>query len=364
MEHTLMITGGAGFIGSALVFRALRSPGWRVLNVDKLTYCGNPDSLAELENNPQYSFIQADIGDAAAMRAAFEIYKPDVVMNLAAESHVDRSIDSPATFIDTNIRGTFVLLEEARRHWKNLGKSDQAKAEKFRFLHISTDEVFGDLASEGDTNPQTYFNENTAYAPSSPYSASKAASDHLVRAWKRTYGLPTIITNCSNNYGPRQFPEKLIPLTIMNAVAGRPLPVYGQGLQIRDWLYVEDHVEALLLAAEKGTPGETYVVGGHNERKNIEVVKTVCDILEELAPGKPAGVKKYSDLITFVKDRPGHDGRYAIDPTKITGELGWRPRESFDSGMRKTVAWYLENTEWWQKILDGAYQCQRLGANI
>ena len=358
MAHTLLITGGAGFIGSTAVRAALARDGWRVVNIDKLTYSGNPESLAELEEHPRYSFIQADIADAAAMRAAFEVFEPDAVMHLAAESHVDRSIDSPAPFLDTNVRGTFILLEEARRYWQGLLARSPEKAADFRFLHISTDEVFGDLA---DSDSATRFSESTPYAPSSPYSASKAASDHLVRAWQRTYGLPTLITNCSNNYGPRQFPEKLIPLTIINALAGRPLPVYGTGAQIRDWLHVEDHVRALFTVLARGRVGETYTVGGSNEQKNIDVVRAICGHLETLAPHKPEGVARYEDLITFVTDRPGHDGRYAIDAGKIRRELGWQPRVAFDEGLQGTVRWYLDNGDWWRHILDGTYRCERLG---
>lgn len=361
MQHTLLVTGGAGFIGSSVILHTLAHTDWRVLNIDKLTYSGNLSSLDSVSDNPRYAFMRADVADAAAMRAAFETWQPDAVMHLAAESHVDRSIDSPEIFIDSNIKGTFVLLEAARQYWKNLQKTNPGKAEAFRFLHISTDEVFGDLADRGK---DSFFNESTPYAPSSPYSASKAASDHLVRAWHRTYGLPTLITNCSNNYGPRQFPEKLIPLIILNALAGKNLPVYGQGLQIRDWLFVEDHARALLLALTRGQPGATYTVGGHCEKRNIEVVKTVCSTLEKLAPHKPAGVKKYEDLITFVRDRPGHDGRYAIDAGKISRELGWSPEENFASGIKKTVAWYLDNKPWWEAILNGTCHCQRLGINV
>lgn len=359
MRGTLLVTGGAGFIGSSVVLKGVQN-GWRVINADKLTYSGNPHSLASLEGNPAYVFRRADICDAEAMREIFETFSPDAVMNLAAESHVDRSIDNPAEFISTNINGTFTLLEAARAHHGKLREKDAAKAGDFRFLHISTDEVFGDLGAK----PDSFFNEDTPYRPSSPYSASKAASDHLARAWKRTYGLPTLVTNCSNNYGPRQFPEKLIPHMILNALAGRPLPVYGEGAQTRDWLYVDDHADALFLALEKGVPGETYAVGGHNERKNIEVVTDLCAVLEELAPNKPAGVKNYADLITFVTDRPGHDVRYAIDPSKITAELGWKPKENFTGGLRKTVAWYLNNEDWWRKILDGSYKCERLGVSV
>lgn len=359
MTHTLLVTGGAGFIGSAVVREVLSAGAWRVVNVDKLTYSGNPGSLADVADNPRYNFIQADIADAAAMRAAFEIFEPDAVMHLAAESHVDRSIDNPAAFLETNVRGTFVLLEEARRYWKTLTASDSPKARDFRFHHISTDEVFGDLSGG-----ESFFTEKTPYAPSSPYSASKAASDHLVRAWQRTYGLPTLVTNCSNNYGPRQFPEKLIPLTILNALAGRELPVYGDGGQIRDWLHVEDHVRALLLVLARGRVGETYAVGGHCEKKNIDVVRAICELLEEMAPQKPTGVSRYADLIRFVRDRPGHDSRYAIDASKIATELGWRPRESFATGLRKTVRWYLDNETWWRAVLDGSYRCERLGTRV
>lgn len=361
MVKTLLVTGGAGFIGSAVVHAALDRPDLRVVNVDKLAYSGNLSSLAAVADNPAYQFFRADVADAAAMRDIFEAVKPDAVMHLAAESHVDRSIDSPEPFIDTNIKGTFVMLETARDWWKKLQRADPGRADAFRFHHISTDEVFGDLRDKG---ADVLFHEGTPYAPSSPYSASKAASDHLVRAWQRTYGLPALITNCTNNYGPRQFPEKLIPVTILNALAGRQLPIYGKGEQIRDWLYVEDHAQALLLTLERGIPGETYAIGGNCEKRNIDVVQAVCNTLEELAPQKPAGVDHYSDLITFVRDRPGHDGRYAMDTSKIAGELGWRPRESFDSGIKKTVRWYLDNTDWWQAILDGSYRMERLGVNI
>lgn len=360
MEHTLLITGGAGFIGSCAVLKALEKSHWRVLNIDKLTYSGNLDSLASAVDNPRYSFIQADIADPQAMQAALEVYQPDAVMHLAAESHVDRSIDSPEIFIETNIKGTFTLLEAARHYWKNLQKTNPGKAGDFRFLHVSTDEVFGDL-TDNESDEKNYFNEKTPYAPSSPYSASKAASDHLVRAWQRTYGFPALITNCSNNYGPRQFPEKLIPLTIINALAGKNLPIYGKGEQIRDWLYVEDHVNALLLALARGQIGATYTIGGRAEKRNVDVVRSICEILEDLKPQKPAGVSRYENLIEFVKDRPGHDGRYAIDPSKISNDLGWNPKENFESGLRKTVAWYLENPSWWQKIIKEKYQGQRLG---
>ncbi|MDR2820708.1 MAG: dTDP-glucose 4,6-dehydratase [Desulfovibrio sp.] len=351
MTHTLIVTGGVGFIGSALVRRVLATSDWRVVNIDNLSYSANPASLADVADNPRYFFIRADIADAAAMRAAFEVFAPDAVMHLAAESHVDRSIDSPAAFINTNIQGTFTLLEEARRHHKALMEASPQRARDFRFHHISTDEVFGDLA-----DGESLFSEETRYCPSSPYSASKAASDHLVRAWQRTYGLPTLVTNCSNNYGPRQFPEKLIPLTILNALSGKELPVYGNGAQIRDWLFVEDHALALLRVLTRGRVGETYNIGGNSEQRNINVVRGVCELLEELAP---SAAGRYADLIRFVDDRPGHDTRYAIDTTKITRELGWKPQENFTSGLRKTVTWYLENRPWWETILDGSHRTNK-----
>ena len=351
---TLLITGGAGFIGSALIRHLIQNTDERVVNLDKLTYAGNLQSLAAVASNPRYTFEQADICDRAALDRIFAEHRPDAVMHLAAESHVDRSIDSAGEFIHTNIVGTFTLLEAARAYWGSL--SDAQKA-AFRFHHISTDEVYGDLHGTSDL-----FTETTPYAPSSPYSASKAGSDHLVRAWQRTYRLPTLITNCSNNYGPCHFPEKLIPHIILNALSGKPLPVYGDGSQIRDWLYVEDHARALYQVVTQGKVGETYNIGGHNEKTNLEVVRTVCALLEELAPQKPAGVAKYEDLITFVKDRPGHDARYAIDAAKIARDLGWQPQETFDTGIRKTVAWYLENRDWWQNVLNGSYRLQRLGA--
>lgn len=350
---TLLITGGAGFIGSALIRHLIQNTDERVVNLDKLTYAGNLQSLAAVASNPRYTFEQADICDRAALDRIFAEHRPDAVMHLAAESHVDRSIDSAGEFIQTNIVGTFTLLEAARAYW---GSLNDAQKTAFRFHHISTDEVYGDLHGTSDL-----FTETTPYAPSSPYSASKASSDHLVRAWQRTYGLPTLITNCSNNYGPCHFPEKLIPHIILNALSGKPLPVYGDGSQIRDWLYVEDHARALYQVVTQGKVGETYNIGGHNEKTNLEVVRTVCALLEELAPQKPAGVAKYEDLITFVKDRPGHDARYAIDAAKIARELGWQPQETFDTGIRKTVAWYLENRDWWQNVLNGSYRLQRLG---
>ncbi|MWJ27639.1 dTDP-glucose 4,6-dehydratase [Halomonas sp. ZH2S] len=350
----ILVTGGAGFIGSAVIRHLMDNTSCEVANVDKLTYAGNLESLASVSDSPRYHFYQVDICDAAALNQVFDAFKPTHVMHLAAESHVDRSIDGPADFIETNIVGTYTLLEAARRYWTAL---DGAGRSAFRFHHISTDEVYGDLEGTDDL-----FTEITSYAPSSPYSASKASSDHLVRAWQRTYGLPTLITNCSNNYGPYHFPEKLIPHMILNALGGKPLPVYGDGSQIRDWLYVEDHARALVKIAKEGQVGETYNIGGHNEKKNIEVVRTLCALLEELVPAeKPAGVARYEDLITFVKDRPGHDVRYAIDAGKIQRELGWVPQESFETGIRKTVQWYLDNPEWWQRVLSGDYRLGRLG---
>ena len=349
----VLITGGAGFIGSAVVRYILGHTGFNVINVDKLTYAGNLESLPGVSSNSRYSFEQTDICDEAAIAKVFAQYQPTVVMHLAAESHVDRSITGPGEFIQTNIIGTYNMLEQARRYYENLtGPSKQA----FRFHHISTDEVYGDLEGTDDL-----FTEATAYAPSSPYSASKASSDHLVRAWGRTYGLPIIITNCSNNYGPYHFPEKLIPHIILNALQGKPLPVYGDGSQIRDWLYVEDHARALVKVVTEGNVGETYNIGGHNEKKNIQVVEVICELLEELAPQKPSGVSLYRDLIEFVTDRPGHDTRYAIDASKMQSELGWTPEESFETGIRKTVEWYLNNESWWRRVLDGSYQGERLG---
>ncbi|WP_261832734.1 dTDP-glucose 4,6-dehydratase [Leminorella grimontii] len=349
----ILVTGGAGFIGSAVVRHVIHNTSDSVVVVDKLTYAGNLDSLVEVSDSDRYAFEQIDICDRAALDRAFAQHRPDLVMHLAAESHVDRSIDGPAAFIETNIVGTYTLLEAARAYWNELS-GDRKKA--FRFHHISTDEVYGDLHGTDDL-----FTETTPYAPSSPYSASKASSDHLVRAWLRTYGFPTIVTNCSNNYGPYHFPEKLIPLIILNALEGKALPVYGSGAQIRDWLFVEDHARALYKVVTEGEIGETYNIGGHNERKNIDVVRTICHLLEELAPQKPSGVAKYEDLITYVTDRPGHDMRYAIDAGKIERELGWKPQETFESGIRKTVAWYLSHREWCQRVQDGSYARERIG---
>lgn len=349
----ILVTGGAGFIGSAVIRHIIHDTPDAVVNVDKLTYAGNLESLESVADHPRYAFEQVDICDRAELDRVFAQHQPDAVMHLAAESHVDRSIDGPAVFIETNIVGTYTLLEAARAYWHTMPSERKAA---FRFHHISTDEVYGDLHGTDDL-----FTETTPYAPSSPYSASKASSDHLVRAWLRTYGLPTIVTNCSNNYGPFHFPEKLIPLMILNALDGKPLPVYGDGLQIRDWLFVEDHARALYQVVTEGQVGETYNIGGHNEKANIEVVKTICALLEELVPNKPAGVAKYEDLITYVQDRPGHDVRYAIDAAKIGRELGWKPQETFESGIRKTVIWYLNNKTWWTRVLDGSYNRERLG---
>ena len=349
----ILITGGAGFIGSAVIRHVIDNTEDSVINVDKLTYAGNLESLAPVSGNERYVFEQVDICNGEDLKRIFTQYQPDAVMHLAAESHVDRSIDGPAAFIATNIVGTYTLLDAARSYWQNL---DVTRQTAFRFHHISTDEVYGDL--EG---PEGLFTEHTPYAPSSPYSASKASSDHLVRAWRRTYGLPTLITNCSNNYGPYHFPEKLIPLIILNALEGKSLPVYGKGNQVRDWLYVEDHARALYKVISEGEIGKTYNIGGHNEKQNIEVVRTLCAILEELAPEKPAGVARYENLITYVQDRPGHDLRYAIDAGKIQRELGWQPMETFESGIRKTVEWYLENSEWCRRVQDGSYRRERLG---
>ena len=350
----VLVTGGAGFIGSAVVRHIIKNTQDEVLNIDKLTYAGNLESLAEVDQDPKYQFAQIDICDAEALTQAFLTFQPNLIMHLAAESHVDRSIDGPAEFITTNIVGTYTLLEVARKYWMQLNEQEK---QQFRFHHISTDEVYGDLDGTDDL-----FTETTSYAPSSPYSASKASSDHLVRAWHRTYNFPVIVTNCSNNYGPYHFPEKLIPLVILNALDGKPLPVYGKGNQIRDWLYVEDHARALYKVVTEGEIGETYNIGGHNEKQNIEVVKTICKILDELKP--QANDEAYDKLITFVKDRPGHDLRYAIDASKIANELGWKPKETFETGIRKTVEWYLNNMEWCRRVQDGSYQRERLGVSV
>ncbi|WP_106418373.1 dTDP-glucose 4,6-dehydratase [Salinicola tamaricis] len=344
----ILLTGGAGFIGSAVIRHVIDDTWHSVVNVDKLTYAGNLASLGEVSDSSRYAFEQVDICDADALRGVFERHRPDAVMHLAAESHVDRSIHGPADFIQTNLVGTGVLLEVARSYFETLTEEGR---QAFRFHHVSTDEVYGDLEGPGGL-----FTESTPYAPSSPYSASKAGSDHLVRAWHRTFGLPVLVTNCSNNYGPYHFPEKLIPLMILNARAGKPLPVYGDGSQVRDWLYVEDHARALITVLESGVIGETYNIGGHNEHRNLDVVERICALLEELAPEHPVGVASYADLITYVKDRPGHDLRYAIDAGKISRELGWQPRETFDSGLRKTVQWYLENESWIEGVTSGSYR--------
>lgn len=346
----ILVTGGAGFIGSAVVREVIGQTPHSVLVADKLTYAGNLDSLKPVAADPRFSFIRADIADASKMRDIFEAYRPEIVMHLAAESHVDRSIDGPGEFIQTNVVGTFTLLQAALGFWRKL---TPARQEVFRFHHISTDEVFGSLSDRG------FFVETTPYSPNSPYSASKAASDHLVNAWHRTYGLPTVISNCSNNYGPYHFPEKLIPLTIINALEGRALPVYGTGANIRDWLFVEDHARALLIVATRGAIGQSYCIGGHNEKTNLEVVEEICALVDELAPADAAGPR--ARLVSFVADRPGHDLRYAIDPGKIAAELGWMPRETFATGLRRTVAWYLANRGWWERIRSGVYRGERLG---
>ncbi len=347
---TILVTGGAGFIGSALVRYLIEQTEEKVINLDKLTYAGNLESLKTVENNPRYSFEQLDICDSEALKSVINTYQPDAILHLAAESHVDRSIDGPSAFIKTNVMGTFNLLEAARAYWSDLA---EAKKAVFRFVHVSTDEVYGSLGETG------YFSETTAYDPRSPYSASKAASDHLANAWFHTYGLPVVVTNCSNNYGPHQFPEKLVPTVILKALAGEPIPVYGDGGAIRDWLYVEDHVRGIMTALEKGKPGETYTIGTNNEKNTVEMVGAICELLDELVE-KPK-VKPHKKLLTFVKDRPGHDRRYAIDATKIKTELAWQPRESFETGLRKTVIWYLENRDWCERVLDGRYRLERLG---
>jgi len=354
MNRTIFVTGGAGFIGSALVRYLINETTNIVINFDKLTYAGNLESLKTIENSERYHFVQADICDREAVAKALAKYQPDFIMHLAAESHVDRSIDGPGEFIQTNIVGTYQLLEAARSYYSGL---DASKQTGFRFHHISTDEVYGDLGETG------LFTEETSYEPSSPYSASKAASDHLVRAWHRTYKFPVVLTNCSNNYGPYHFPEKLIPLVILNALEGKPLPIYGDGKQIRDWLYVDDHARALYRVVTAGQLGETYNIGGFNEKQNIEVVRTICNHLNNMVEDKPEGISDFNELITFVKDRPGHDLRYAIDANKIKLKLGWQPEETFDSGIEKTIAWYLQNLDWCKNVLDGSYQRERLGEN-
>lgn len=355
-NKTILVTGGAGFIGSELVRHLVENTEHTVVNVDKLTYSGNLQSLVTVASNENYIFEKIDICDENELKRVFSENRPDIVMHLAAESHVDRSIDGPKEFIQTNIVGTFVLLEQVKNYWQKL---HGIKKDDFRFLHVSTDEVYGDLNGKED-----FFLENTPYDPSSPYSASKASSDHLVRAWFRTYQLPVLITNCSNNYGPYQFPEKLIPHIILNAIGGKKLPIYGDGKQIRDWLYVNDHVRALLTVALKGKVGETYNIGGNTEVQNIEVVKKICDILDILIPDKLNGLSSYSELITYVEDRPGHDVRYAIDNTKIKTQLRWEPKESFKSGMQKTVEWYLDNLSWSDNIQNGSYKLERIGVKI
>jgi dTDP-glucose 4,6-dehydratase len=349
----ILITGGAGFIGSAVIRHILKNTNDSIINIDKLTYAGNLESLGNSDKSDRYHFEKIDICCLSSLKRVFKKYKPDAVMHLAAESHVDRSIDGPLDFINTNIYGTYNMLEASRSYWLNL---DTQHKDIFRFHHISTDEVYGDLNLD-----DAKFTENSPYAPSSPYSASKASSDHLVRSWMRTYGLPVIITNCSNNYGPYHYPEKLIPHIIINALKGKPLPIYGDGSQIRDWLYVEDHAKALHLVIKKGKPGETYNIGGNNEKSNLEVVKNICQILEKVQPKKPQNIDKYSDLIHFVEDRPGHDKRYAIDASKLKKELGWEPQETFETGILKCILWYLDNKNWWQKVLESNYSLKRIG---
>jgi dTDP-glucose 4,6-dehydratase len=350
----ILLTGGCGFIGSAVIRKIIHDYEFDVINVDKLTYAGNIESLGSINTNPRYFFEKKDICNLDDLKIIFDKYQPDFVMHLAAESHVDRSIENPDDFINTNIIGTYNLLKSSRYYYENL---DQAKKSSFRFHHISTDEVYGDLTGN------TLFTENTSYSPSSPYSASKAGSDHLVRAWGRTFGLPTIITNCSNNYGPYHFPEKLIPHIIINAVNGDQLPIYGDGSQIRDWLYVDDHADALINVITRSKVGETYNIGGHNEKTNLEVVKSICNILNELIIDKPNNISDFKSLISFVKDRPGHDLRYAIDASKIKKDLGWVPKETFESGIKKTVEWYLNNKNWWERVLSGDYNLNRLGVD-
>ena len=350
-NSTILVTGGAGFIGGNFVLRKIRGEKTEVINLDALTYAGNLDTLDDIEDDPRHSFVLGSIGDSALVDYLLQKHRPSAIVNFAAESHVDRSIDSPEAFIQTNILGTFSLLESARKYWRGL---EGAEKDNFRFLHVSTDEVYGSLGSTGK------FTETTAYQPNSPYSASKASSDHLVRAYFHTYGLPVLTTNCSNNYGPFQFPEKLIPLIIHNALAGKPLPIYGNGLNIRDWLYVEDHCAAIARVLEAGTPGEVYNIGGNNEKTNLEVVHTLCDLLDALKPRSDGA--SYRNQITFVTDRPGHDARYAIDASKIKNTLGWEPSETFETGLRKTVTWYLEHQDWCQRVMDGSYRGERLGS--
>jgi dTDP-glucose 4,6-dehydratase len=349
-SRTILVTGGAGFIGSAVVRQIIAHTAYSVVNVDCLTYAGNLDSLRGVESDARYTFEQVDIRDRGAVRRVFDEHAPGAVVHLAAESHVDRSIDGPSDFVHTNVVGTFHLLEEARRHWQRLAGAEK---DGFRFVHVSTDEVFGSLGEEG------LFHETTPYDPSSPYSATKAASDHLARAWHRTFGLPALVTNCSNNYGPYQFPEKLIPLMILNALDGKELPVYGRGDQVRDWLHVDDHARGLILAVDRGRPGATYLMGGYGERQNLDVVERLCDLVDEMAGSLDTGPRR--GLIRFVQDRPGHDMRYAIDPSTSERELGWRPRHDFESGMRSTIQWYLENRSWWERVRSGAYRGERLG---
>ncbi|NOR71395.1 MAG: dTDP-glucose 4,6-dehydratase [Methylomarinum sp.] len=367
----ILITGGAGFIGSAVIRELIRESNHSVVNVDSLTYAGNLESLGSVDTDPRYTFEKVDICDAQAIKRVFKQHQPDIVMHLAAESHVDRSIDGPGEFIQTNIVGTYTLLEQARTYYSQL---ETEKKQSFRFHHISTDEVYGDLPHPDEVTDEEkqklpLFTETTAYSPSSPYSASKASSDHLVRSWQRTFGLPTLVTNCSNNYGPYHFPETLIPLIILNALEGKSLPIYGKGNQIRDWLYVEDHARALIKVATEGKVGETYNIGGNNEKQNIDVVKTICDILDQLVPIDknkqiPKDIQHYGELISYVKDRPGHDMRYAIDASKIKHEIGWEPLETFESGIKKTVEWYLENQLWCQHVQDGSYRRERLGGDL
>ena len=351
----ILVTGGAGFIGSALIRKIIQTTDHFVVNIDKLTYSGNLSSLESINNNPKYNFEKIDICDRKEIKRVFQAYKPDIVMHLAAESHVDRSIDGPSDFIKTNIVGTFNLLEESKSYWVSLDKNRKSA---FRFVHVSTDEVFGDLKEKS-----SFFSEETSYDPSSPYAASKASSDHLARSWNKTFGLPVLVTNCSNNYGPFQFPEKLIPHMIISALQGRSLPIYGNGRQIRDWVYVDDHVNALLKVALEGNVGETYNIGGDNEIENIEVVRMICKILDNLIPIQKKNLTSYSDLISFVKDRPGHDARYAIDSSKIKRKLGWQQYENFETGLQKTIKWYLNNRDWYEKIQDGSYRLERLGVD-